>query len=179
MNTVFMLTQDDINYALENTRIVVPPRQRLSTFGTSLLNYHLITEDMDKVNHSRVREGQIHAEKPEILTPAYFSRLMLEGFGEKAQEYAQHISANPELFTFLKYGFRLKKTDIRTYDVGLSMAEVTEKIRNEIAAKDDPFAAILNGVDVGWEMALVKFMMDMVSQSAGRNWNELREGGLF
>jgi len=42
-----VLTPDDFNYALENTRIVLAPTKRLDTFGTSLFNYFLVTEEMD------------------------------------------------------------------------------------------------------------------------------------
>ena len=37
---------DDFHYALENTKVVMPPQKRLETFGTTVLNYHLITEEM-------------------------------------------------------------------------------------------------------------------------------------
>ena len=79
-----MLSQDDFEYAMENTRVIVPPRHRIETFGTSVVNYYLVTEEMDTTNVSRVREGQIHAERPEIITPNHMARLLLEGFGEEA-----------------------------------------------------------------------------------------------
>jgi hypothetical protein len=64
-----VLSPDDFNYALENTRVLLAPARRLDTFGTSLFNYFLVTEAMDTVNLSRVREGHILAERPQIVTP--------------------------------------------------------------------------------------------------------------
>src|SRR5688572_26081952 len=109
-----MLSLDDFNYAMENTQVLVAPQKRLETFGTSLLNYYLVTEEMDAVNQSRVREGQIHAERPAIVSPATFAKMLVEGFGEKAESFAQTVSQHPHLFTFLRYGFKFRKQDVRT-----------------------------------------------------------------
>ena len=75
-----MLSPDDFAYALENTRVLLAPTKRLDTFGTSLFNYFLVTEEMDKANLSRVREGHIHAERPQIITPQNIAGLFLDGF---------------------------------------------------------------------------------------------------
>ena len=174
-----MLTPDDIQYALENTRVVRPPQQRLATFGTSLLSYYLVTEDMDSVNRSRVREGQIHAERPQIMSPSYFAKLMLEGFGDKAQEYADVISSNAQQFTFLKYGFWFKKTEIRTYEVHESVELVTDKIMGEVEKQNNPLAGVIHGVDDGWEICLVKFMMDVINESKSGNFGDLRDRGML
>ncbi|PTX97329.1 hypothetical protein DB346_20200 [Verrucomicrobia bacterium LW23] len=174
-----MLTPDDIQYALENTRVVRAPQHRLATFGTSLLSYYLVTEDMDSVNRSRVREGQIHAERPQIMTPAYFAKLMLEGFGDKAQEYAEAISANAQEFTFLKYGFWFKKTEIRTYEVHESVEFVTEKVISEVERLNNPLAGVIHGVDDGWEICLVKFMIDVINESKRGNLGDFRDHGML
>ena len=72
--------------------MLVAPARRVDTFGTSLFNYFLVTEAMDAVNLSRVREGHIHAERPQILTPQNMAKLMLEGFGDQGRRYAEQIS---------------------------------------------------------------------------------------
>src|SRR5882762_11021592 len=79
----WMLSPDDFTYALENTRVLLAPSKRLDTFGTSIFNYFLVTEEMDAVNLSRVREGHIHAERPQIIMPQTMARLILEGFGDQ------------------------------------------------------------------------------------------------
>jgi hypothetical protein len=90
-----MLSPDDFTYALENTRVCSRRAKRLDTFGTSLFNYFLVTEEMDAVNLSRVREGHIHAERPQIVTPQNMAGLFLEGFGDQGQRFAEQISEQP------------------------------------------------------------------------------------
>ena len=170
---------DDFHYALENTKVVMPPQKRLETFGTTVLNYHLITEEMDSVNRMRVREGRIHAHKPELLTPDKFDKLLLEGFGEKAERYADAVSEFASQIAVLKYGFTVRKDDVRRYDVTGALPEVTAKVKDEVARKNDPLAAVVTGVDDGWEVCLLKFALDMVLTSGNENVRDLRSRGLL
>jgi len=170
---------DDFHYALENTKVVMPPQKRLETFGTTVLNYHLITEEMDSVNRMRVREGRIHAHKPELLTPDKFAKLLLEGFGEKAERYADAVSEFASQIAVLKYGFTFRKDDVRRYDVTGALTEVTAKVQAEVTRKNDPLAAVLTGVDDGWEVCLLKFALDMVLTSGNENVRDLKHRGLL
>ena len=174
-----MLSPDDFTYALENTRVLVAPSQRLDTFGTSLFNYFLVTEAMDAVNQSRVREGHIHAERPQIITPQTMARLILEGFGDQGERYAEHLSTQGERFSFLKYGFRVSKSDIRSYDVHESLENVAGKLKTDLEIKNEPLTALLTGVDDGWEVCLLKFMVDMIAASAPGNMGDFRERGML
>ncbi|HUB67769.1 MAG TPA: hypothetical protein VL981_09830 [Candidatus Methylacidiphilales bacterium] len=174
-----MLSPDDFTYALENTRVLLAPSQRLDSFGTSLFNYFLVTEDMDVVNLSRVREGHIHAERPQIITPQNMSKLLLDGFGDQGQRFAEQISGQGGRFTFLKYGFRVSKTDIRSYDVHESIDNVVGKLKMELQHKNEPLTALLTGVDDGWEVCLLKFMIDIISASAPGNLGDFRERGMI
>ncbi len=174
-----MLSPDDFTYALENTRVLLAPTKRLDTFGTSLFNYFLVTEEMDKVNLSRVREGHIHAERPQIITPQNIAGLFLEGFGDQGQKFAEQLSAQAGRFAFLKYGFRVSKSDIRSYDVHESLENVAGKLKAELQIKNEPLTALLTGVDDGWEVCLLKFMVDMISASAPGNRDDFRERGML
>jgi hypothetical protein len=174
-----MLSPDDFTYALENTHVLLAPSKRLDTFGTSLFNYFLVTEEMDSVNLSRVREGHIHAERPQIITPQTMARLMLEGFGDQGERYAEQISAQAGRFAFLKYGFRVSKSDIRSYDVHESVENVSGKLKEELERKNEPLTALLTGVDDGWEICLLKFMVDMITASAPGNMGDFHERGML
>jgi hypothetical protein len=174
-----MLSPDDFTYALENTRVVLAPSQRLDSFGTSLFNYFLVTEEMDAVNLSRVREGHIHAERPQIITPQNMSKLLLEGFGDQGQRFAEQISAQGARFAFLKYGFRVSKSDIRSYDVHESLDNVAGKLKEELQKKNEPLTALLTGVDDGWEVCLLKFMVDLITASVPGNLGDFRERGML
>lgn len=174
-----MISSDDFSYALENTHVVRPPEQRLETFSTSVLNYYLITEDMDSVNLSRVREGSIHAERPQIISPQNFSKLLLEGFGEEAEKYADAFNEIGRHLAFLQYGFRVRKNDIRVYEVHEPLEAVTGKVCGQVEEKQDPLSAVLTGVDDGWEVCLLKFMMEMATASGEHNVRELKQRGLL
>jgi hypothetical protein len=174
-----MMSEDSFHYALENTRIVVPPRRRLETFGTSLVDYYLVAEDMDTPSLCRVREGRIEAERPRIVSPENFSKLLVEGFGERAEAFAQFISANPGQFAFLKSGFRFRKNEVRTYEVSEPVEAVLDKIKAEVKSKDNELAAVISGVDDAWEVCLLKFMIDFLQQSAPWQIEEMRRRGLL
>jgi hypothetical protein len=174
-----MISSDDFSYALENTHVLRPPEQRLETFSTSVLNYYLITEDMDSVNLSRVREGSIHAERPQIISPQNFSQLLLEGFGEEAEKYADALNQIGSQLAFLQYGFRVKKSDIRVYEVREPIDSVAGKVCDQVEEKQDPLSTVLTGVDDGWEVCLLKFMMEMATASGEHNVRELKQRGLL
>ena len=70
----------------------------------------------------------------------------------------------------------MSKSDVRFYEVHQSLGEVTEKVRLEVEGRQDPLAAVLNGVDVGWEVCLLKFMLDMAMASGGLNLQDFTAG---
>ena len=106
------MKQDDFQYAIENTRVLLAPDRRIDTFGSTRFRFYLVSELLDSVNVVRVRDGRIEAEKPRIVSPGRYSKLMLEGFGEKARGFADWLEANPQKIAFLKYGFEFRKMDV-------------------------------------------------------------------
>lgn len=170
---------DSFQYAMENTHLVLAPERRLETFGTSILNYYLVTEEMDSVNESLVREGQIVAEKPQIITPDHMARLVLEGFGEKGEAFVDALGDQLKRLAILKYGFNLKKSDVRHYQVREPLAVVVEKVKEQVTAKRDPLSVVLTGVDDAWEVSLLKFMLEMVIASGKSNIQDLRDLGFL
>src|SRR5881398_1633825 len=106
------MTKDDFDYAIENTHVIVAPERQIATFGSTCFDFYLISELMDRVDQVRIRNGKIHAERPQILTPEHFSRLLLEGFGDKAQRYADQLRERFHNMAVLRYGFQFRKTDV-------------------------------------------------------------------
>src|SRR5439155_1054826 len=106
------MKEDDFQYAIENTQVILAPEQKIATFGTTSFRFYLISELMDRVNEVRVRDGKIHADRPQILTPEHFSRLLLEGFGEKAKRYIEKLRELAQNMAVLRYGFQFRKTDV-------------------------------------------------------------------
>ncbi len=177
-----MFTADDFQYALENTRTLLAPRRQIETFGSTHFRFHLLTESMDRVDEVRIRDGTIHAERPQLLTPEHHARLMLENFGEKAAEFTEWLrgSGRPQA-TVLKYGFQFRRSEITESVVHDSFETVSERLRAEVAASQEtePLTAVLQGIDDAWEVCLLKFTMDLVQGSSTGNVGDLRRRGLL
>ena len=173
------MNADSFQYALENTQVILAPQRRIETFGSTSFHFYLVTELMDSVNQVRVRDGKIHAERPQIMTPDHYSTMLLEGFGEKAQAFADWIRTHSDRFAFLKYGFQFRKTDIKEAIVYSSVEETLDRVRLNVTESEEPLSAILTGVDDAWEVCLLKFTMDLIQQSAGGNFGDFRKRGLL
>jgi hypothetical protein len=169
-----MPSQDDIWYALANTEVVLPPLRLLETFGTTVIHYHLITEKMDAVNEVRVREGRVHAERPQLLTASYFERLLLEGFGDEAQGYVDWLKGHVQDLTFLKYGFRFRKEEAQETTIHENLETASARVKAHVQSLNDPLSAVIKGVDDSWEICLLKFTTDTIRQSAPQNVRELK-----
>jgi len=161
--------QFDFWYAVNNTELVQSPSSRLETFGETMVNYHLVCEQMDSVGKVVIREGQLKALKPEIITPQSLGQLNLEDFGQDAQQYADWLAKHGGDLKVLQYGFRIQKQEIKEYTVTDHLDNVMERVKIDVAAKDDPLSAILVGVDSPWEVCLIKLMVDLVQHSAKGN----------
>ena len=174
-----MLSDDSFQYAIENTQVILAPQRRIETFGSTSFHFYLVTELMDRVNEVRVRDGKIHAERPQILTPGHYSRLLLEGFGEKARDFADWLEHHSEQLAILKYGFQFRKTDVVEKIVQSPLEEVLDKVRSHVSQAEEPLSAIIQGVDDAWEVCLLKFTIDLVKQSASGNFGDFRGKGLI
>jgi hypothetical protein len=172
-------SQFDFWYAVSNTRVVVLPSRRLETFGTTILNYHMITELMDTVNKVRVREGQIQAYRPQIITPQSFETTLLEGFGKEAERYADWLKENAKDVRILQYGFAIRKQEISEHVVSDRLDTVVERVEKDVKDKDDPMSAVVVGVESPWEVCLLKMMVEVSGNSFPGNIRELERRRMF
>ena len=85
------MNRDSFHYALENTRTHLEPSGLIETFGSTAFDFTLVSELMDEVNRVRLRRGTLQAERPRIVTPEHYAKIMLDGFGEKAREFADWL----------------------------------------------------------------------------------------
>ena len=167
-------------YAAQRTRILLRPSHALETFDNTLVNYHLISELDDNPGKIRVREGRLEAHKPLVLTPTKYAEITMEGFGEAAREYVEFLRSHEEDMRILQYGYHLKSDNFSEQIVTDSLAAVTERVKAAVIASNDKFAAVLQGVDEPWDVALVELWRREVDRSAKGNLRELHEkGGLF
>jgi hypothetical protein len=173
------MKQDDFQYAIENTQVILAPEQKIATFGTTSFRFYLISELMDRANEVRVRDGKIHADRPQILTPDHLNRLLLEGFGEKAERYAERLRERAQNFAVLRYGFQFRKTDVAEQMFRDPIESVIERTKSYVQHHDDPLSAVIHGVDDAWEVCLLKFTIDMIERSSGGNLGDFRKRGLI
>ena len=173
-----MIKADDFHYALENARVVVPPRQAIETYGQTSFHFRLVTEPMDEIGTVRLRQGMIHAERPRILAPQYVSRLLLEGFGDRARDFAGWMEGRKD-FHILRYGFSLRKTDLSEQLLRQPKEDVLQRLEEELRRQDDPMSVLIEGIDDAWEVCLMKFTMEMIQRSAGGNLAEWKRRGLL
>lgn len=173
------MNRENFDYAIENTHVVLAPEQQIATFGTTSFNFYLVSELMDKVDQVRVRNGKLHAERPQILTPDHFARLLLEGFGEKAEVYAEQLRDRMRNVAVLRYGFQFRKTDVTEETLRDSVDCVLNRTKRYVESTNEPLSAVIHGVDDAWEVCLLKFTVDLIERSSGGNLGDFRSRGLI
>ena len=169
----------DFRYAVANTEILVHPSGTLETFGNTILGYVLVCEEMDSVDRCRVRSGRMRIARPQIVTPSAYSETLLEGFGEEARKYAKWLAENEDSVRILRYGYSLRREAFSEQSVGRPLADVLADARRDAEAKDDPFFALVRGVDDPWDVCLVRLFWEVVSRSVRKNVLEMEQRRMF
>jgi hypothetical protein len=169
----------DFWYAVNNTEVVLMPSGRLETFGSTVLHYHLVSELMDTVNQVRVREGRLKAGQPAIVTPEAYSRIVLEGFGEEASNYIDWLKEHEKEIRVLQYGYTLRRESFSEHIISDNLKSVVERVKAEVKERNDPLSAVLVGVDLPWDVCLIKLFREVIQRSAPHNVRELQKRRLF
>jgi hypothetical protein len=168
-----MDSDEKIKFAIENTLILRPPRQRLATFGSTNVYYYMVTALMEEVNI--VREGRVIAARPKIVTPSYL--LNLEGFSGPAKRYLQMIAEQNPHEPGILYSYKNETSQMNI--VSQPEAALLEKINQMIDDRSDPLSAIIKGVEEMWDVSLLKFTFELTSGSAYHNFSEFNSRGRF
>lgn len=169
----------DFWYAVNNTEIKLMPARHIETFGITTLKYHLVSELMDTVNQTRVREGRMQANRPQIVTPESYSKTILEGFGEEARQYVDWLKEHERQVRILRYGYTLKREVYSEHLVSETVQTVIERVEKEVRARQDPLSAVILGVDEPWDVCLVKLFWEVIQTSATANIRELEQRRMF
>jgi hypothetical protein len=172
------MREDDFEYAMENTRVVLAPEQQIATFGTTRFQFYVVSELMDAANQVRVRKGQLQADRPQILSPEHLVRLLLEGFGDQANRYSERLRDYASNVSVLRYGFQFRRSDVTEHTVRDSVDSVIGRTRREAEGADE-LSAVIHGVDDAWEVCLLKFTIDLIRRSSGQNFGDFRQRGLL
>lgn len=168
----------DFQYAVENTEIIVEPKGTLETFGNTILNYYLVTEDLDSIKKTKLRIGRMQLLRPQIITPSQYSQIFLEGFSEEAQQYVKSIMEKDEC-RILRYGYTLKQEAFSEETITDTAANVIDHVRTDIRSKKDPYIALVKGVEKPWDVSLVRLFMAMVQKSVQKNVMDMTKQHLF
>ena len=169
--------------AVCKTQVVRAPKQTLAAFGVTSIRYYLVTEPLfAEVNPLKgrdeavVREGTVTAQRPQVVTPFYLSRM--EGFGEDAAQYLEEmVREYGQDAPGLLYAYR--NQDMKTSIVSGDATEVAERLHQRLDREDRRLEAVIRGVDELWDVSLLKFIFDLTSASVRSNVSELQTRGLL
>ncbi|MDA1226960.1 MAG: hypothetical protein O3A33_03215 [Chloroflexi bacterium] len=176
-----MESQRDWMRAIEKTWIVRFPKQHLATFGTTNVAYYVVTEPIyQHLNSGRqegvIRTGRVIAEQPAIVTPYY--AMNLKGFSSEAYEYLRYMSqtfGSNSAGVLYQYRNQADNTEIVTGYPD----EIANRIGDDLDERKDDLAVVMVGVDEYWDVALLKFIYQFTSSSAGKNMQEFKSRGLL
>ncbi len=169
----------DYRYAVANTEVVLAPRKSIETFGNTIINYSLVAEMMDEVGKIRVREGRMQASRPQIITPSAYSNLIMEGFGKEAEKYLSWLRDHEDDIRILQYGYSLKQEAFSEEIVTGSLESVVDRVKKNAEGRNDPFSAVVKGVDNPWDVCLVRLFWVVTRASVADNVRELNERKMF
>lgn len=174
-----MPSEFDIQYALEQSRVLHEPDRRIDTFGSTQFEFQVVTELMDAVNACRVREGRIEAHKPVIMRPDGMADFDFDGFSPEARAFGEWLKENASEIALLKYGFTFRMAEVTESVVHESLEAVTGKLLDRVRADGNPMRAIIQSIDDTWEISLLKFAVDMIGKSRGINLFDFKRRGLL
>ncbi len=175
------INDERIQNAIKQTEVLRPPKQHLSTFGTTNVYYYLVTEPSytevtKETAETVVREGRVVAERPKIVTPYYLQHL--EGFSGDARRYfealiSEHGANAPGLF----YSYKNEPKELNI--VSDNLLSVVDKLNEKIDKRGDALAAIVRGVDELWDVSILKFIYEITRSSVKDNLMQMGARGLL
>jgi len=168
-----METDDRVRYALENTELVRAPQQTLATFGSSVIEYYVVTELVG--NLSVVRDGKVIAERPKIVTPAYL--VNVEGFSEQARRYIAMMARERPYESGIFYRYKNEPKGMNV--VSEPIRQVISKLSSQMEEERNPLSTIIRGVEELWDVSLLMFIYELTTKSVRTNVAEFGRRGFL
>jgi len=164
---------DKIKYALEHTELVRAPQKSLSTFGSSVIDYYVVTELVG--NLSVVRDGKVVAERPKIVTPTYLANV--EGFSEQAKKYIAMIAQERPHESGIFYRYKNEPKGMNV--VSEPARQVISKLSTQIEEERNPLSTIIKGVEEVWDVSLLMFIYELTTKSVRTDVAEFSRRGFL
>ena len=164
---------DRIRDAMLRTELVRSPRSRLSTFGSTTVDYYVVTELAESM--SAVRDGKVFAERPKIVTPYYL--LHLDGFGEGSRRYLEMMSQEHGSQPGIFYSYRNEPSSMNV--VSEPVAVVLGNMNERLDVENAPMSAIIKGVEDVWDLAVMMFVYDLTRRAVGGHVADFQRRGLL
>jgi hypothetical protein len=162
---------------LEQTEVLHLPRHRLATFGDSEIHYHLVTPHPAQPGRCSLRLGHVQALRPRILTPDALLR-HFEGFGEESSGFERLLKDHfSEAFRGLEYVFHNRLDSVVEHH--RDARALADDLRRDLEERGVVRAAVVKGPAWGWELSLMKLLLEEMGRSFPVNARELEERGLF
>ena len=171
---------DLFEMVIKSTKVLLKPKNLLSTYNQTKIRYHIVTEPSYKEmqfegNDSVIRHGVVTAQTPKVVTPDFLYRT--SGFGDDAKEYIRELTKmlcknEPALL----YTYKNESTDMEI--VAGNPMEVSERIKKRLF-NNSANHTVIRGVNALWDVSLLKFIFDYTRESANNNYNDLSKSGLL
>jgi hypothetical protein len=171
-----MRKQSQFQKLLHQIEVVKAPKRRLSTFGTSQIDYTLVTDVPGLPDRAKLRTGHVTAEKPMIITPESLKE-RFTGFGDNAKELADRMVGHyGEVLRGLEYQFHNEPGETR---IELAKPErvIASLVRDH--DRDGYHQAVIRGTEKYWQLSIMKFIIEETLASFSANVQELSERGFF
>lgn len=162
--------------AWQAVRIVRPVSYSLFTFGESELPYFLVLEPPLAGQPVTIRQGQVNITRPLIITPDN-AEPEFQGFFENDEEagLVKFLLARTATFSHL----RLKNVSRAERIVSDNLDEVVARLNRQLDNEEEDRVAILTAPQKYAHVAVMKYAVERVMQSAHDNITELRERGFL
>ncbi len=168
-----MGADDKIKHALEQTELIRAPRRELDTFGSSVIDYYVVTELVG--NLSVVRDGKVIAERPKIVTPAYL--VNVEGFSEQAKKYISMMARERPDESGIFYRYKNEPGGMNV--VSEPIKQVIDKLSSQVEEQHNPLSTIIKGVEELWDVSLLMFIYGLTTKSVRTNMVEFDRRGFL
>lgn len=169
--------QQLLHAVMSRTVVLRFPRKRLATFGATEILYHLVTPVEGTPTQSLLREGLVKSQRPRIITRETLLH-RFQGFGPESEAFEQFLKNNfSDSFRSLEYTFHneLQRATPHQDDPRV----LARSIKKDLEARNAERETVIVGPAEGWNLSLMKFILEETSQSFAANVRELDEHGLF